>query len=224
MAYFLCLETSGDICSVCISKDLVMLSEVSSTKDFSHTKHITIYIQQCLQKASLKINDIHCVVISGGPGSYTGLRVAASTAKALCYSLNIPLIAIDSLTALASSVESINKELLIVPVIDARNNNAYSCVFDFGIQKLKDIDFIKLSDDFLSDYEANFVFIGSGVNVLKQNGWYTQHDLIMKDETAINLIKPAFIKYLDKDFEDYKLFSPFYLNNPNITTSRKQLI
>lgn len=224
MALFLCLETSGDICSVCITRDLEILSEVHSSSDFSHTQHITIYIEQCLKDALCSLKDINCVVISGGPGSYTGLRVAASVAKALCFSLDIPLISVDSLSAIAYGVSNVKKGSLIIPVIDARNQNAYSAVFDDALNKVKGIHFVKISEDFMKDYEADFIFAGSGIKILKDNGWYANSSFIYEEEKASNLIEPAFKKFQQQDFENYKIFSPFYLNNPNITSTKKRLI
>jgi tRNA threonylcarbamoyladenosine biosynthesis protein TsaB len=224
MAHFLCLETSGDICSVCISRDLQILSDLHSPRDFSHTQHITIYIERCLEMASLSLKDINCVVISRGPGSYTGLRVAASAAKALCFSLDIPMISIDSLSALAYSAGDVMEGKHIVPLIDARNNNAYTAVFDADRNILREISFEKLSEDFVKDFEGDYLFVGSGAKTLKDNGWYGNSDFIMEEERASNLIVPAFHKFQKQDFENYKIFSPFYLNNPNITSSKKQLI
>ncbi len=224
MAYFLCLETSGDICSVCVTNDLEILAELQSLKDFSHTQHITIYIEQCLKIASMALKDINCVVISGGPGSYTGLRVAASVSKALCFSLDIPLISIDSLTALAYSAGNIKEGSLIVPLIDARNSNAYTAVFDAERNILKDISFEKMNEDFMKDFDAEFIFVGSGAKTMKDNEWYRNSEFVIEEERASNLIVPAFKKYQRQDFENYKIFSPFYLNNPNITSSKKHLI
>ena len=100
--HILHLETSTKVCSVGLSRDgkLIALKEIAE-ENYSHAENITLFIEDVLKQAEITIKDIHAVSVSSGPGSYTGLRIGVSTAKGLCYPLNIPLIAIDSLTALA---------------------------------------------------------------------------------------------------------------------------
>lgn len=224
MPYLLCLETSGDICSVALSKGDLLICEVNSTKDFSHSENITIFIQECLVNAHINIKELNAVVISSGPGSYTGLRIAASVAKAICYAHNIPLIAIDSLTALVFGMDDKDIGDFIVPIIDARRMDVYFTIFDTLRNRISEIEFNTLEESFLKDKNKIYTFIGSGVDKLQTTGWFSNSIFLDKAESASNLIKPAMLKYVMKDFEDLKIFSPFYLKNPNITISKKQLI
>ena len=132
MPIILQLETSTDVCSVAISKDGKLINIAESQVLNSHSEVITLLIQSCLKESDLLISQINAIAISDGPGSYTSLRVGAATAKGLCYGLNIPMIAIDSLQILAAGVsqEYIADEDVIIPMIDARRMEVYTAVFD----------------------------------------------------------------------------------------------
>ncbi|KAA3633269.1 MAG: tRNA (adenosine(37)-N6)-threonylcarbamoyltransferase complex dimerization subunit type 1 TsaB, partial [Bacteroidetes bacterium] len=75
MVKFLNIESSGPVCSVCVSDGEQILSLKATEKVFQHTEKITLLIDECMEEAGIKLNDLDAVVISGGPGSYTALRV-----------------------------------------------------------------------------------------------------------------------------------------------------
>jgi len=93
MITILNLETSALACSVSIGQDGQTLISKASDGEWKHSREITLLIRECLSKSGLSFDDIHAIAISGGPGSYTGLRVGASAAKGICYAKNIKLIA-----------------------------------------------------------------------------------------------------------------------------------
>ncbi|MGQ0827399.1 MAG: tRNA (adenosine(37)-N6)-threonylcarbamoyltransferase complex dimerization subunit type 1 TsaB [Bacteroidota bacterium] len=101
MALILNLETATTVCSVSLAKDGDLLTFKEHTGDYSHAENLTLFIDDVFQQAKLKLSDIDAVAVSKGPGSYTGLRIGVSTAKGLCYSLNKPLIAINTLQHLS---------------------------------------------------------------------------------------------------------------------------
>ncbi len=98
----LCLETATKVCSVALGQNgkLLALKE-SSDGNYSHAENLTLYIQEVCTEAKVSLKDIDAVAVSKGPGSFTGLRIGVSTAKGLCYALDKPLIAINSLEAMA---------------------------------------------------------------------------------------------------------------------------
>src|SRR6187551_564583 len=123
MALILSLETSTTVCSVALAQDgrLIGTSELRLEK--SHSSHITVLIQQLLENTGFTNQDLSAIAVSGGPGSYTGLRIGTSTAKGLCYALDIPLIAVSTLHALAwqtISYTANSAEFLFCPMLDAR--------------------------------------------------------------------------------------------------------
>src|SRR5215213_6363182 len=101
MALILALETSSTICSVALYQEQELLALTELQLEKSHSSHTTVIISQILENCSLTLQDLSAVAVSGGPGSYTGLRIGSAIAKGLCYALNIPLIEVSTLHALA---------------------------------------------------------------------------------------------------------------------------
>ena len=136
MAFFLAIETTTKNCSVAIfdNEKLIALKEQFSD-DYSHAEQLTLFITEVMQEAHLTLNNINAIVLSKGPGSYTGLRIGTSTAKGLCYSLSIPLISISTLKAMAFGMASAESFELFCPMIDARRMEVFSAVYDKEIKK-----------------------------------------------------------------------------------------
>ena len=102
--YLLHIETATKVCSVAISDNGVVLSLKEASEDaYIHSESLTLFIEAVLVEAGITLNDLSAISVSAGPGSYTGLRIGLSTAKGLCFALNIPLISIDHIITIFSS-------------------------------------------------------------------------------------------------------------------------
>ena len=97
----LCLETSTAVCSVALVKDGKVIALRESLDGQNHAEKITVFIDEVMKEANVSYRDLDAVATSMGPGSYTGLRIGVSTAKGLCYAMEKPLIAVDTLAAMA---------------------------------------------------------------------------------------------------------------------------
>ena len=119
MSYLLNIETATKNCSVSLSKSgkLLALKEVN-TGGFSHAEQLHVFLADILQESQLTFKDLSAVAVGRGPGSYTGLRIGVSAAKGLCYALEIPMIALETLTILAHAISI--SEGVLVPMLDAR--------------------------------------------------------------------------------------------------------
>ena len=124
------IETSSKNCSVAISdgeKLLCLCEEVS--ENYKQSESLHTYVEWALEGAKLTLKDLDAISLGKGPGSYTGLRIGASSAKGFCYGLNIPMIATNSLETMIEPF--LNKDFdLIIPLIDARRMEVYYAVFD----------------------------------------------------------------------------------------------
>ena len=132
MAMILCIETSGEVCSVALFNNEVCLDFYSEEESFQHAAVLTVLIEKCLKNNQRTVQDLDAIAVSGGPGSYTGLRIGTSVAKGLCYAVEIPLIALSSLAVMANGVKSLYelpKDALICPLIDARRMEVYTACF-----------------------------------------------------------------------------------------------
>ena len=122
-----------------------ILGVIHGSDRYSHLQNLTPQISQILQDSALQIGDIGAIAVSHGPGSFTGIRIGVSTARALAQILDIPCIAVSSLEALAlraSAGETANPEqlqvpgarTLICPILDARRKQVYGAAYEVTAQ------------------------------------------------------------------------------------------
>ena len=130
----LCIETSTSVCSAAICKDGKLSKQCINYEGSNHARLLPLYIEELLAYAREQGLTIDAVALSEGPGSYTGLRIGTSTAKGLCYGLNIPLIPVPTLEVLCSATKEKLSPLtshlspLLIPMIDARRMEVYTMI------------------------------------------------------------------------------------------------
>jgi tRNA threonylcarbamoyladenosine biosynthesis protein TsaB len=220
------IDTSTDVCSVAIFDEDKILAHRDSKRDFSHAAMLHNFIESCVKEAGINYNQLVAIAVASGPGSYTGLRVGASTAKGLCYGLDLPLIAIDTMTSLAYSAENLEMDsnTLIVPMLDARREEVYTAIFDHKFNMLQTIQKMVIDQAFFEMHENHQLLLcGNGVEKFLGKYDTKRCSFIGKDSSASFLFRPAVQAFLDEKFENIDDFSPFYLNNPNITASKKNI-
>lgn len=127
----LCIETSTTVCSAAIVKDGEPIKQCINYEGSNHARLLPLYIEELLAYAREQGLTIEAVALSEGPGSYTGLRIGASTAKGLCYGLNVPLIPVPTLEVLCEAVRkrlamSDERLAVMIPMIDARRMEVYT--------------------------------------------------------------------------------------------------
>lgn len=141
----LCLETATPICSVALNDGEKNIALRECKGQNAHSEKITIFIDEILKEAGINYNQLDAIAVSKGPGSYTGLRIGVSTAKGICYAADLPLMAVDTLHAMAYGMRAqLGAELqlgdLLIPMIDARRMEVYCSVFDAHLTKVKDTE------------------------------------------------------------------------------------
>ena len=198
------IETSSKNCSVAISSDekLLCLCEKVS-QDYKQSENLHSYIEWALEGAEIKLKDLDAVSLGKGPGSYTGLRIGAASAKGFCFGLGIPLVTVNSLETMVEPF--LGDYDLVIPLIDARRMEVYTAVFDGKI----------LDEESFQEYEGKkILFVGDGSlkaqQVLKLSQAEYNENIY---PSAKYLIKKAVEKYKQKDFEDIVYFEPFYLKD-----------
>jgi tRNA threonylcarbamoyladenosine biosynthesis protein TsaB len=227
MAYILQLETATDVCSVAISNNGQLVCIRESLVSNSHTELITILIKQCIAEANISLKDLQAIAISGGPGSYTSLRVGVATAKGLCYGLKIPLLALDSLEALCYGIDSsqLKDNSIIIPMIDARRMEVYSANYDHGYKRLTDTEAIVIDETTL-DYvlrDADVLLCGSGAEKCYNIINHPRLSLHHTSASSSYMSSLAYERFKNGQFEDLAYYSPNYFKAPNITKSTKKL-
>ncbi|HEY1047174.1 MAG TPA: tRNA (adenosine(37)-N6)-threonylcarbamoyltransferase complex dimerization subunit type 1 TsaB [Bacteroidia bacterium] len=217
----LCLETSAAICSVAVTvgeRHFVLRSEVVN----NHAESISGLIEQCLKAAGITLKDLNGVAISDGPGSYTGLRIGSSTAKGICFALQIPLIAVSTLKALALGAFKNREDAEIAwAMIDARRMEVYHGLFDRDLNQIQAITngIITDSDFKPSHLEGKVVLCGDGA--AKAESHFGFEDLKLTQDASL-LIDLAIKQYTASDFADLASYEPYYLKFANITSSQSK--
>lgn len=229
MALILNIESTADFCSVSVFKDKELLSYLESTEKHSHSKLLAVLIKDCLTAAKLNPSELDAIGLAAGPGSYTGLRVGASIAKGMCYSLNIPLITIDSLHIIAAPFFNIEGTSgFIIPTIDARRQEAYISIFNETGQNVEEsVPHIFTNESFSDYYNKNAKLIICGNAADKAKGILPKDkniEFIQSYPSAKSMGSIADLQFSNQNFSDTAYFEPNYIKSPNITTQKKPLI
>ena len=226
MAYFLCIETSTEVCSVAIGSENGVMVSSDYAKGNSHSETITIQIEDCLQQSGLKFEDLDAIGITNGPGSYTGLRVGTSVAKGICYALDIPLIALDTLYGIAFGTRQYAEEGdVIIPMIDARRMEVYTAIYDDNLNLHTEINNLIIEENLFSYLSANrAILCGNGSHKCTGVNLGVDTLIIPTQCSASHLIFNCAEKFNSREFQDVAYYSPFYLKSPNITKSKKNIL
>lgn len=225
MARILSIETSTSMCSVALHERGALLALAEIKEPGAHAEKLLLLVDEVFEKAELSFGDLDAVAVSQGPGSYTGLRIGVSTAKGIAYGLDIPLIGINTLQAMAAS-QPLNQGEFVVAVLDARRMEVYTQTFGYANQEITSIAALVLEEGvFASILEKGRVyFVGDGAEKVKA---YAQHPNAVfsgsweQSLSAKNMGQLAFEKFLRQDSEDLAYFVPNYLKEFKALQSSK---
>ncbi|WP_454047851.1 tRNA (adenosine(37)-N6)-threonylcarbamoyltransferase complex dimerization subunit type 1 TsaB [Chryseobacterium sp. Marseille-Q8038] len=210
------LETSSKNCSVAVSdneKLLCLCEEVS--ENYKQSESLHTYVEWALEGAGISLKDIEAVALGKGPGSYTGLRIGAASAKGFCYGLKVPLLAVNSLESMIEPFLGDNYDL-VVPLVDARRMEVYTAVYDGNTgEELSETE-AKILDEasFEELKDKKVLFVGDGAKKAKEI--LNLPNAVFKEDvypSAQYLIRKTLAKIENKEFEDMAYFEPFYLKD-----------
>ncbi|MFL9843095.1 tRNA (adenosine(37)-N6)-threonylcarbamoyltransferase complex dimerization subunit type 1 TsaB [Flavobacterium rhizosphaerae] len=222
MAYILTIETATKNCSVALAKDntTIALKEFAG-EGYAHAEKLHVFIDEIINAAGISYTTLDAVAVSMGPGSYTGLRIGVSAAKGLCYALEIPLIALDTLEILARAVSI--ESGIIIPMIDARRMEVYSALFTPQYKKIGDTQAEVLTESSYNHIEEPLHLCGDGA--AKFAGIATNANVCLHQDiiypSAAQMAQMAFDKYKISDIVDVAYFEPYYLKD--FIAGKKQL-
>ncbi|MDT3405580.1 tRNA (adenosine(37)-N6)-threonylcarbamoyltransferase complex dimerization subunit type 1 TsaB [Mucilaginibacter terrae] len=219
MSLILQIETATTACSVA----LILNGETLAVKELNqrnvHAEVITVFIEEVFATAGKTYRDVDAVAVSSGPGSYTGLRIGVSTAKGLCYAMDKPLIAVETLQAMADGMAAKNggQDVLLCPMIDARRMEVYTALFDAKGDRIKPTSAEIIGDnsfaDILKDHKV--LFFGDGAAKCQAVLGKSENALFDTDfiNSATYLTHGAMQAFNKQKFEDVAYFEPFYLKD-----------
>lgn len=218
----LCLETATPVCSVALNSACCTLAMRETEGQNAHSEKITNFIKAVMEEAGIGYSQLDAVAVSQGPGSYTGLRIGVSTAKGICYAADLPMMAIDTLEAMAYGMKEklggqLDPDNLLIPMIDARRMEVYAAVFDANLNKVNDTSAMVIDENSFEDLRKDhrLWLFGDGAPKLSE---------LFENQENINIIKgfkpsAAYMRVLaeqalqKQQFVDVAYFEPFYLKD-----------
>jgi len=214
LSFILNIETATKNCSVSIAKngETILCKEIAE-EGYSHAEKLHVFIEEVIEESKISVQDLAAIAVSQGPGSYTGLRIGVSAAKGLCFALNIPLIAVDTLQTLASQANV--SEGKIIPMLDARRMEVYSEVFNANLEIERQIEAEVIDENSFKDFTETVYFVGDCAEkckpVLTKDNFVFLEDI--KYPSAAAMSKISFDKYQKSDTVDVAYFEPYYLKD-----------
>ena len=215
----LCIESATTVCSVALTDNGNVVAFREHNEGFSHAEKLTVFISEVLAEVKIAVKDLDAVAVSSGPGSYTGLRIGVSVSKGLCLSVNIPLISISTLEAIAygvvEQIKSNDNNILLCPMIDARRMEVYCSLYENDLRVLQETSASIITGDFLSDIRKGklIYYFGDGaekcrpiLDLIPEFKYFP--DVFPSSKFMARL---ALKKFRKRGFENLALFEPFYL-------------
>ncbi len=220
----LCIETSTAVCSVALVENGNVIALRESLDGQNHAEKITIFIDEIMKETNVVYKDLDAIAVSMGPGSYTGLRIGVSTAKGFCYALEKPLIAVDTLAAMAhgfissqQSAISNQPTAILCPMIDARRMEVYSAFFNEKLERTSETEALVIDENSFMELKQNnhLYLFGDGADKLATLFENDKNITVVEKFhcSAAYMATLAEEAFKNKDFVDVAYFEPFYLKN-----------
>lgn len=218
MALILSIETATKVCSVALHNGRELLALKELYIDRSHSELLGVLIRDMVKDCGYKPEDLDAIAVSKGPGSYTGLRIGTAMAKSLSFSLDIPLIGVNTLKAMAADAARFNGEdHFLCPMIDARRMEVYCIVMKNNGEVVRDTAAVIVDDQAFAElFKLNkILFFGNGSEkckpLLGEKNEALFADRVEPSARYIGWL--AYEKYKNRLFEDVAYFEPFYLKD-----------
>ncbi len=211
------IEASGITSGIYLSRDDALLAQTTLNIRNIHSRSMTVMLQMLLEQSGTRITDLNGVVLSSGPGSFTGLRIGYSLGKGLAHALHLPMIEVPTLDIWA--YQQGRTDLPVASVMDAHRNEVYIAIYRWEDEVLiKTKDYRLLPLDELGEYLGGRTLItGSDLEKLKPDIEKNAGDLavfpfpMMKQPEGWALLKLGFEKYSRRETSNPESCEPLYI-------------
>jgi tRNA threonylcarbamoyladenosine biosynthesis protein TsaB len=216
VAYILNIDTSAKNCSVALQENSKLISCYEISLEKSASTLINSYCERILADVGLDLNNLDAIAVGVGPGSYTGLRIAVSTAKGLAFAIDKPLIAVNTLEAIAHSQKEIAHQIgaIVCPMIDARRMEVFTSLYSSELKEILPTSAEILDENSYINYlnKQKVIFVGDGAFKFSEIQKHSNAVFINGvSASAKNMVTLAFDKFEKHQFEDVAYLEPFYL-------------
>jgi len=217
--FILHIETSMKTCSVAISKNgITIATKETHPEQYVHSENLNLFIESVMQECKLQYSDLKAISVSSGPGSYTGLRIGISSAKGLCYALDIPLISIDALEIMMQKYQEENSNAstydFYIPMIDARRMEVYGSVYDQNFKCITPPNAKIIDAQSFEELEGKILLFGEGADKLDAITFQKKLAISKGFKTSASaMASTSYEKYINSSFENLAYFEPLYLKD-----------
>ncbi|QJW88259.1 tRNA (adenosine(37)-N6)-threonylcarbamoyltransferase complex dimerization subunit type 1 TsaB [Spirosoma taeanense] len=226
----LSLDTSTTACSVALHRDGMLLGAYELFTERTSSAMLTTLINDVVQHTGHELNQLDAIAVAKGPGSYTGLRIGVSTAKGLCFALDKPLLAVNTLAAMTEQIRQFYPaNTRLCPMLDARRMEVYCAFYDSAGQELRPTSAEIIDETSFGEWltQGPVVFFGDGA--AKCRTFLGQHpNAVFPDVTILpsarTVGKLATSAFTESRFEDVATFEPFYLKDFMTTQPRRAVV
>ncbi len=210
------IETATDVCSVALSEGDKIVGSRDGSDGNTHSKSLLLFMDEMMRAAGRALQEIDGVVVSIGPGSYTGLRIGVSTAKGIAYSLQCPLITVNTLESIANGCreQGVEEGAQIVPMIDARRMEVFTARYDAQMNLLAEPQALIVDEQAYAELlaEKPLYFCGNGMPKCKELlSPFANAHFVDVEISAKHMLPTAIKKWKSEEFADVAYFEPFYL-------------
>ena len=216
MATILHIETSTEVCSVAVSQDGLCVFEREDREGPNHAVKSGVFIDEALSHIDSQLLTLDAVAVSGGPGSYTGLRIGVSTAKGVSFGRDARLISVPTLVPVLLQEKVKEDDALLCPMLDARRMEVYAALFDRSLREVRPTQADIVDGDTYRAFldERPVYFFGNGAAKCME---VIDHPNARFIEGVVPLARWMFPlaerRFFDQKFEDVAYFEPFYLKD-----------
>ena len=229
MACILHIDTSTEVCSVAVSDDSHVIFEQSDHSGPNHAERLGTMVDEALSFTDSHAIPFDAVAVSGGPGSYTGLRIGVSMAKGICYGRGLQLVSVPTLQLLCVPVllrEQVEEGALLCPMIDARRMEVYAAVYDRALREVRAVGADVVTADTYREWldRGRVYFFGNGAAKCMEAINHPNACYIDGIEPLAKWMQPiAERRLLNGETEDVAYYVPFYLKDFVAKMPRKLL-
>jgi tRNA threonylcarbamoyladenosine biosynthesis protein TsaB len=219
MSTILNIDTALDVACASISVNGELVAELSNSEPRDHGAFLQPAIRSLLGGAGISFSQLDAIAVSAGPGSYTGLRVGMASAKGLCYALNKPLIAINTLEIMAYAALLVSPQaragspVLFCPMIDARRMEVFTALYNPLLEQVLAPAAMILEKDAFAKYLLNntVIFFGNGAAKWREICTYNNATFVEHGGNSLAMSQLAYREYGRSGFSDLAYSEPFYL-------------
>lgn len=219
MALLLNIDTATGYAGVCLSKDGRVLASQSHQHQKDHAAFLQPAIEAIMHEGGYQLKDIDAVAVTGGPGSYTGIRVGLASAKGICYALNKPLILVNTLAVIANAAientpqNELEKDAIFYAMIDARRMEVFAGIYN---QKLLDLDNTRalvLDNVFFEglNCHSKVIFCGDGAQKVEQFTLPFNYSIDNSQHDVNHMVTLSEVKFIANDFANLAYAEPLYI-------------